>query len=239
MGGAAGRRGVEEMPSPYAAQQPFGGYMMMPGAGYGGFPVGGPGMPYAGGPGGFMPGMPQMPPPRGQGTFPMYPMMAQQGPGALGGARRYQGRIKSFNAKQGFGFIECPEAHAIYGRDVFLHKAQIGDLKVGTEVTYGVEMNKQGMPQARDIATLDGLAPGPSPQSVAKGDGGGGGGGGGRGGKGGGGGAGGGGRGGGGKRRGGKGGDMENSGTAPMAPAAPTAPLPHVEPEPEFAGGAR
>lgn len=87
-------------------------------------------------------------------------------PGAATG--RFEGRIKSFNAKQGFGFIECPEAHAIFGRDVFLHKAQIGDLKVGTQVTYSVEMNKQGMPQARELATLDGQAPGPSPANVAK-----------------------------------------------------------------------
>merc|ERR1719197_1536910 len=89
-------------------------------------------------------------------------MMSSHQP-AMGG--RFQGRIKSFNAKQGFGFIECPEAHAIFGRDVFLHKAQIGDLKVGTQVTYSVEMNKQGMPQARELATLDGHSPGPSPVS--------------------------------------------------------------------------
>ncbi|CAJ1344915.1 unnamed protein product [Effrenium voratum] len=84
-------------------------------------------------------------------------------------AGRFRGRIKSFNAKQGFGFIENPEAHAIFGRDVFLHKAQIGNLKVGTEVTYGVEMNKFGMPQARELTTLDGKPPGPPPASVVKG----------------------------------------------------------------------
>lgn len=117
-----------------------------------------------------------------------------QGLGAATG--RFEGRIKSFNAKQGFGFIECPEAHAIFGRDVFLHKAQIGDLKVGTQVTYSVEMNKQGMPQARELTTLDGMTPGPSPANVAKGGGPGGG----RGGKGAGGK-------GGGRRKGGKGGD--------------------------------
>eukprot|EP00913_Durusdinium_trenchii_P002407 g2223.t1 len=84
-------------------------------------------------------------------------------------AGRFRGRIKSFNAKQGFGFIENPEAYAMFGRDVFLHKAQIGNLKVGMEVTYGVEMNKFGMPQARELATLDGKPPGPPPASVAKG----------------------------------------------------------------------
>eukprot|EP00930_Biecheleria_cincta_P019790 TRINITY_DN15026_c0_g1_i2.p1 TRINITY_DN15026_c0_g1~~TRINITY_DN15026_c0_g1_i2.p1 ORF type:complete len:242 (+),score=59.75 TRINITY_DN15026_c0_g1_i2:83-727(+) len=99
--------------------------------------------------------------------------MQQQGPCMHGmpqglGNERFRGRIKSFNAKQGFGFIENPDAYAIFGRDVFLHKAQIGNLKVGTEVTYGVEMNKQGMPQARDLVTLDGQAPGPAPPNVAK-----------------------------------------------------------------------
>lgn len=69
---------------------------------------------------------------------------------------RFEGRVKSFNHKQGFGFIESPEAHAIFGRDVFLHKAQIGDFKVGSLVSYFVETNKQGMPQARDLASLEG-----------------------------------------------------------------------------------
>jgi len=143
-------------------QQPFAGYWMMPpspapypaspmGGGYG-FP------PASGRQSGFMPGPPR---PGGYGMHPVLPQGAATG--------RFEGRIKSFNAKQGFGFIECPEAHAIFGRDVFLHKAQIGDLKVGTQVTYSVEMNKQGMPQARELATLDGYAPGPSPANVLKG----------------------------------------------------------------------
>mmetsp|Transcript_76653 Transcript_76653/g.135244 ORF Transcript_76653/g.135244 Transcript_76653/m.135244 type:complete len:455 (-) Transcript_76653:84-1448(-) len=86
-----------------------------------------------------------------------------------GGLHRYRGRIKSFNKQHGFGFIESGDAFAHFGRDVFLHKAQIGNLKVGTEVTYGVDMNKQGMPQARDLFTIDGLPPGPAPPQVAKG----------------------------------------------------------------------
>mmetsp|Transcript_64216 Transcript_64216/g.150766 ORF Transcript_64216/g.150766 Transcript_64216/m.150766 type:complete len:432 (+) Transcript_64216:123-1418(+) len=94
--------------------------------------------------------------------------MSQNATGARANTR-FRGRIKSFNAKQGFGFIENSEAYAIFGRDVFLHKAQIGNLKVGTEVTYSVEMNKFGMPQARDLATLDGKPPGPPPASVVKG----------------------------------------------------------------------
>lgn len=67
---------------------------------------------------------------------------------------RFNGHIKSYNAKQGFGFIECPEIAAVFGRDVFLHKAQFGDRKVGVEVTFKVEPNKHGMPQARDLESV-------------------------------------------------------------------------------------
>merc|ERR1712060_774564 len=52
---------------------------------------------------------------------------------------------------KGFGFIECPATYAQYGRDVFLHKAQIGEMKVGTMVSFTYEVNKQGMPQAKEV----------------------------------------------------------------------------------------
>merc|ERR1719456_938692 len=79
--------------------------------------------------------------------------MGMPGPGAATG--RFQGRIKSFNVQKGFGFIECPEAHQIYGRDVFLHKAQIGQFQIGSNVSFAVEMNKTNMPQARDLLESD------------------------------------------------------------------------------------
>jgi len=83
-------------------------------------------------------------------------------PGGLGSGR-YVGRIKSFNPRHGFGFIDCPDAYARFGRDVFIHKAQLGDLEVGSEVTFYCESNKDGMPQARDILHLNGHPPGPTP----------------------------------------------------------------------------
>lgn len=76
---------------------------------------------------------------------------------------RFLGRIKSFNPRHGFGFIDCPDAHARFGRDVFVHKAQIGGLEVGDDITFRVEPNKDGMPQARDILRIDGQPPGPPP----------------------------------------------------------------------------
>jgi len=71
--------------------------------------------------------------------------------------------------EKGFGFIGCDESHEKYGRDVFLHKADIGDLTVGTEVTFAIELNKQGMPQARDLATSQGMVS--VPQAKRKGGG--------------------------------------------------------------------
>lgn len=65
---------------------------------------------------------------------------------------KYVGRIKSFNKEKGFGFIDCPEARSKFGRDVFIHKAQVGIMDVGSEVTFVVEMNRDKMPQARDAA---------------------------------------------------------------------------------------
>jgi len=76
---------------------------------------------------------------------------AQQQPG------KFAGRIKSFNAEKGFGFIECAHTYAQYNRDVFLHKAilaQIGDMPVGAFVTFTCEVNKQGMPQAKEVAQI-------------------------------------------------------------------------------------
>lgn len=99
---------------------------------------------------GFPPMMPQWP-----GAYPMMPPFMMEG-GASSGLPpgQYRGRIKSFNPEKGFGFIECPETHSQFHRDVFLHKAQFGDMAVGTEVTFSVETNKQGMPQAKNLAAL-------------------------------------------------------------------------------------
>lgn len=60
--------------------------------------------------------------------------------------------IKSYNAQKGFGFIDCPEARAQFGRDVFIHKAEVGSLEVGTEVIFVLETNRDGFPQARETS---------------------------------------------------------------------------------------
>jgi len=95
---------------------------------------------------GFPPMVPQWP-----GGYPVPPFMMDGSTGGAGATARYRGRIKSFNPEKGFGFIDCADTYAQFNRDVFLHKAQFGDMTVGTEVTFLVETNKQGMPQAKDL----------------------------------------------------------------------------------------
>jgi len=85
---------------------------------------------------------------------------------------KFQGRIKSFNADKGFGFIECQQTFQQYSRDVFLHKAQIGDMQPGAFVSFGCEVNKQGMPQAKDVQPLGPLPPHVQAQLVGPGKGG-------------------------------------------------------------------
>lgn len=85
------------------------------------------------------------------------------------GNRRFQGRIKSFNSEKGYGFIESAEAYQTHGRDVFLHKAHIGSFAVGTFISFVVETNKEGMPQARDLAASDGSGAGGKGKGKGKG----------------------------------------------------------------------
>lgn len=72
------------------------------------------------------------------------------------GEKRYTGRIKSYNAEKGFGFIQSDEAYQSYKRDVFLHKAHLGSFAVNSTVSFKVEVNKEGMPQARDLVASEG-----------------------------------------------------------------------------------
>mmetsp|Transcript_18725 Transcript_18725/g.33881 ORF Transcript_18725/g.33881 Transcript_18725/m.33881 type:complete len:413 (+) Transcript_18725:125-1363(+) len=112
-------------------------------------------------------GMPPMFPPQYGGYWPpffppysAYSGMAaaaaqsqaqQQQAAAANASGRFLGRIKSYNSEKGFGFIECPVTKKQFDRDVFVHKAQIANFKVGEEVTFMVELSKQNWPQAKDL----------------------------------------------------------------------------------------
>jgi len=64
------------------------------------------------------------------------------------------GKVKSYNAEKGFGFIDCADTFAKYGRDVFLHKEQADGLAVGDPVLFTVEINPRGQPQARKVEKI-------------------------------------------------------------------------------------
>eukprot|EP01060_Flectonema_neradi_P031243 TRINITY_DN4690_c0_g1_i6.p1 TRINITY_DN4690_c0_g1~~TRINITY_DN4690_c0_g1_i6.p1 ORF type:complete len:246 (+),score=86.04 TRINITY_DN4690_c0_g1_i6:55-792(+) len=70
-------------------------------------------------------------------------------------AQRHVGVVKSFNSNSGFGFIECKLSNDKYSRDVFLHKAQAGEIEVGTVVEFAIDINERGMPQARDVRRVE------------------------------------------------------------------------------------
>eukprot|EP00441_Pelagodinium_beii_P040982 CAMPEP_0197630306 /NCGR_PEP_ID=MMETSP1338-20131121/7836_1 /TAXON_ID=43686 ORGANISM="Pelagodinium beii, Strain RCC1491" /NCGR_SAMPLE_ID=MMETSP1338 /ASSEMBLY_ACC=CAM_ASM_000754 /LENGTH=917 /DNA_ID=CAMNT_0043201497 /DNA_START=55 /DNA_END=2808 /DNA_ORIENTATION=+ len=61
------------------------------------------------------------------------------------------GAIKSFDDAQGYGFIASMLATAKWGRDVFLHRKQLGDFKVGQVVEFIVKINGKGHPQAYKV----------------------------------------------------------------------------------------
>uniref|UniRef100_A0A7S1RK65 CSD domain-containing protein n=1 Tax=Alexandrium catenella TaxID=2925 RepID=A0A7S1RK65_ALECA len=67
--------------------------------------------------------------------------------------RRFAGHIVSYREEEGYGFISCPELYPRFNRDVFLHRLQIGGFHVGAPVSFGVFLNKNGQPQARDLET--------------------------------------------------------------------------------------
>lgn len=74
----------------------------------------------------------------------------------------YSGLIKSWNEQTGYGFIECPETHTLYQRDVFMKRQEfeISGASVGMRVNFQVDTNNpQGNPRAANV-TVDGVAPG-------------------------------------------------------------------------------
>eukprot|EP00747_Dinoflagellata_sp_TGD_P130934 gnl/TRDRNA2_/TRDRNA2_174895_c0_seq2.p1 gnl/TRDRNA2_/TRDRNA2_174895_c0~~gnl/TRDRNA2_/TRDRNA2_174895_c0_seq2.p1 ORF type:complete len:267 (+),score=54.13 gnl/TRDRNA2_/TRDRNA2_174895_c0_seq2:60-860(+) len=63
----------------------------------------------------------------------------------------FTGRIKSFNHKRGWGLISCEEASEKYGGDVWIWKNQLDVFDTNDEVTFYVEKNEGGRPQARKV----------------------------------------------------------------------------------------
>mmetsp|Transcript_81448 Transcript_81448/g.143840 ORF Transcript_81448/g.143840 Transcript_81448/m.143840 type:complete len:452 (+) Transcript_81448:93-1448(+) len=74
----------------------------------------------------------------------------------------YLGRLKTFNNKTGYGFLECKQCKKDWGGDVFIHKNNIPiPWNIGQPVEFAVNCNNRGQPQAFDCNWLPRL---PQPQ---------------------------------------------------------------------------
>mmetsp|Transcript_69746 Transcript_69746/g.199896 ORF Transcript_69746/g.199896 Transcript_69746/m.199896 type:complete len:212 (-) Transcript_69746:164-799(-) len=63
----------------------------------------------------------------------------------------FSGVVKSYNEKNGYGFIDCAEVKQEHGSDVFLHSSDKGSFNVGDHVAFSCFVNTMGKPQAREL----------------------------------------------------------------------------------------
>lgn len=67
----------------------------------------------------------------------------------------YVGKLKSFNVRTGYGFLDCEQTKAIYHTDVYIHKSQVPvPWRGGQPVEFAVSQNHRGQPQASDVLWL-------------------------------------------------------------------------------------
>jgi len=69
----------------------------------------------------------------------------------------FQGQLKSINTKEdrGFGFIECAETMATYGRDVFVSSDLVPkNAKVGDKFSFNVILNDKGQLRASNVTAV-------------------------------------------------------------------------------------
>jgi cold shock CspA family protein len=74
----------------------------------------------------------------------------------------YVGKLKSYNNRTGYGFLECKQAKADWASDVFIHKSLVPvPWNIGQMVEFAVYCNSRGQPQATDCLWLPRLPQNP------------------------------------------------------------------------------
>mmetsp|Transcript_27712 Transcript_27712/g.73131 ORF Transcript_27712/g.73131 Transcript_27712/m.73131 type:complete len:357 (-) Transcript_27712:142-1212(-) len=65
----------------------------------------------------------------------------------------FVGSVKSWNAEKGWGYIECPEARDMFGRDIFLHRNKIGahNPTPGDQLQFTVDLSEKGRPEGTNV----------------------------------------------------------------------------------------
>merc|ERR1712032_289476 len=72
--------------------------------------------------------------------------------GTVAAGPEYFGQIKSWNHQKGWGFIECADTHALYGKDVFVMRSAVsgGETCTGAQVWFSVDTTQRG-PEALNV----------------------------------------------------------------------------------------
>jgi len=69
---------------------------------------------------------------------------------------RHIGILKSFNHRNGFGFIQCKETFDLYKQDIFLHKNNVPpNIEIGQWVEFVAIVSVKGQPQASNVTWLE------------------------------------------------------------------------------------
>jgi len=82
-------------------------------------------------------------------------------------ARTYIGTVKSWNPEKGWGHIDCPETHALYGKDMFLLRGRlvgVDSVNKGAQVQFTVQDGAKG-PEAATVQLLTPMNLGLTPAS--------------------------------------------------------------------------
>merc|ERR1712217_380635 len=77
------------------------------------------------------------------------------------------GYVKGAAGPDGFAEIENPELRLIFGKDVVVHREQLGDMQAGTAVNFAVLLNEESMPQAFDLQVGHAGASKPAPVNAS------------------------------------------------------------------------
>jgi len=73
--------------------------------------------------------------------------------------RAFLGTLKLFSEDKGWGFIDCPDTHRMFGKDMFVHKREFTlPTPNGTRIQFTVELAKDGRPEAKNVQIV---GPGP------------------------------------------------------------------------------
>lgn len=63
--------------------------------------------------------------------------------------RVFTGAVKMFVEEKGWGFIDCAESKQLYGKDIFMHRNQLGGYspQPGEAVAFAVQISPEGRPE--------------------------------------------------------------------------------------------